>query len=86
MSSIDAIKPLKQQQQENPYGDNLKKKVVAPSSAGFKQPPPATQSMSVLKTNTQRVVNQMNTIQVNVTKSVLQKTPTRVLARSDTQT
>ena len=86
MSSIDAIKPLKQQQQENPYGDNLKKKVGAPSSAGFKQPPPATQSMSVLKTNTQRVVNQMNTIQVNVTKSVLQKTPTRVLARSDTQT
>jgi len=41
----------------------------------------------VLKTNTQRVVNQMNTIQVNVTKSALQKTPTRVLARSDsTQT
>jgi hypothetical protein len=43
-------------------------------------------SLSVLKTNTQRVVNQMNTIQVNVTKSALQKTPTRVLARSDSTT
>ena len=56
MSSIDAIKPVKQQYTENPYSDNMKKK----------QP-----SLSVLKTNTQRVVNQMNTIQVNVTKPAL---------------
>ena len=82
MSSIDAIKPVKLHQQENPYGDNLKKK---DSSTGIKQQY-ANQSLSVLKTNTQRVVNKMNTVQVNVTKSALQKTPTRVLARSDTQT
>jgi hypothetical protein len=53
MSSIDAIKPVKLQQQENPYGDNLKKK---DNSAGIKQQH-ANQSLSVLKTNTQRVVN-----------------------------
>ncbi len=67
MSSIDVIKPVKQSQQENPYGDNLKKKTASSKLN------PATQSssLSVLKTNTSRVVNQMNTIQVNVTKSAL---------------
>jgi hypothetical protein len=57
MSSIDIIKPVKQQLQENPYSDHMKKK-----STGLNSKQPATQSLSVLKTNTSRVVNQMNTI------------------------
>ena len=53
MSSIEIMKPVKQSQENNPYGEaNPKKKLVKGQNT----------SLSVLKTNTSRVVNQMNTI------------------------